>query len=354
MTTKIWRRAGLLALVAVMLVTACDFGSSGGSGNFRFFDRTPDLEVDLDNEIDRALVAGGRMRVAIESNGEDAQLAEATSSDEAIFKVTAVNDGVVVIDGVAPGTATLEVLDSSGVSDFIDIEVQEAAEVEVTLLPWTPLLALPDHVLGQGGMALLPDSPLEVFASYRDASGQRLTGFSAHDWSLSANTEATISPQDSSDFATLRSGLAPEAFSLTRDEVTIDFQTVTEADVATVQLYGHTDDVGPSPADAALELEAGQTHLMHLAAYLEDGTYVVGAGTEPLEIVAGEDAAGVLEIGATPANANGEEEGDDDLARILANGRAFTLQPLNTGEATINVTWLGQTTTFTINVVAPE
>ncbi len=355
-TVRELRRALMMSLVIASLsLLACQLGTGGSEGNFTFSDQTPDLEVDLRNEVDKSIAAGGRLKLQVkDSAGKAVSIAQAASDDEAVLKVVSTGEGVVVVEGVAPGAAELTVTDDFGTSDRIELDVAAIASTKVHVLPWTPLLALPERLF-EGGFAILPDAPVEIFAEHRDASGQALGGFDAQPWSLSEGASASITERDASDFATLKAGPTPEAFSLLRGELALPFETVTEDTPKALQLYSQSQDVGPSGPDATLEIEAGRAHFMHVAAFLEDGRYLVGSGSTPIEITIGDDAVGILELGATPQSAAEEIEDDeqaDDLARILANGRAFVLSAQNTGESTVTISWLGQSETFPVRVVA--
>lgn len=343
----------IVGTLIAMMMAACTLGSSGGNGNFSFLDPTPSLELDINDKVDRPLAAGALLKLEIRDGGELVAIDNAATNDSAVLEVVDTGDGVVVVRGVGAGRTELTVTDLSGREDFITLNVAEPTNTEIVVLPWDRLLPLPDRLFTDG-IALLPDSPLEVFALYTDSDGDALTGFGVHDWSLSDGTEATVSPKDSSDFATLRSGVAPQTYTLSRgDAASIDLETITEDQIERLEIYSHTDDAGPVAPGTALEIEAGRFHIMHVAAYLTDGRYIVGGGSTPLDVTAAEDAVGVLEIQETPATLAANPD-DEDLARILANGRAFTLNTQNTGSTTVTVDWLGKTTTFDITVVAPE
>lgn len=348
----------LLVTLLVAASAACNVGSLGSSGEFRFTDETPELESDFSREVDRPLATGAVMELKIRRVGGEEHVADATSSDTAVLEVVQTGTDWVKVRGLAAGTATLSVTGASGTEDSIELEVRAIGSTQIEVIPWDPLVRL-DNSLWSGGVALLTNSNTRAFALHKDASGGTLSGYGAVDCAAEEGLRAVRA--DDSDFLTLTSGDTKGAFALTCGESSMDVSVVGEEDVASLALYSQTDNLGPATPETPLELEAGRNFIMHVPAYTADGTYVIGAGAEPIHVTSPEGSVVTISVdpvtAAAEAEAAAEEseeedagQGQADLARILANGRAFIIDANGLGDTTVTVTWAGQTVEIPVTV----
>lgn len=341
----------LLFVILSLAVSGCEFGSTGSQGNLQFRDLTSTVPPDLTGHIDQPIAVGARLTLSIkiESDNTDADISSATSDDSGVFVVESSTLGRAVVEATGAGSALLEVATSSGLTDSIALSVSEIANTEVLLLPWSAWLALPDSLWADGAV-MLPDSSVDLFALHTNGDDTILTGFGAAEWELTDGVAATITPEESSDYLTLRSAEAGETFSVTTSlGGEFAFETVEETTVASLSIYNQTDEVGPVAEGETLELVAGRSVLLHVAAFTADGDYVIGAGSETFETSISDEDSAVLRVSLSPTT---QEE--QDVNRVLANGRAFFVEPLIEGTADLTIDWAGQSLTLDVEVAPAE
>ncbi len=339
-----------LFVIVSLSLSGCEFGSTGSQGNLQFRDLTSTVPPDLTGHIDQPIALGARLTLSIkvESDNTDADVVSALSNDSAVFDIDSSSLGRVVVEATGAGSALLQVETGGGLTDSIALSVSEIANTEVLLLPWSAWLALPDSLWADGAV-MLPESSVDLFALHTNADDTILTGFGAADWELTEGVAATLTPEESSDFVTLRSAEAGETFSVTTSlggEFALD--TVEETTVTTLSIYNQTDSVGPVAEGETLELTSGHSVLLHVAAFTAEGAYVIGAGSETFETSIADEDSAVLRVSLSPTT---QEE--EDFNRILANGRAFFVEPLAVGSAQLTIDWAGQTLVLDVDV-APE
>jgi hypothetical protein len=342
----------LIPILALLAVAACHRGTSGVQGNLIFSDSTQTVPPDYQQDIDQALAVGARMEIDVDLEAEglqprrDADIEVASSSNSAVFGVDSYSVGRVVVEGIGEGRAFLDVTTLGGTSDSIGIAVDPIASSEITLLPWPAALPLPQN-LWDDGVVLLPDSPSDLFVMHRDAEGNDLTGHGAGTWEITAEVEATVTPKEGSDFATVRSGTLVETYALTTTAGgSFDLETVEESAVARLGIYNFTDGSGPFFDGETMQVDDGSTSLLHLVAYTEDDLYVIGAGTVPLDASIPSEGADVMRITLEP----GSEEDADELNRMISNGRAFFAAAEEVGGTDLTVDWAEQTVTIHVLV----
>ena len=102
----------------------------------------------------------------------------------------------------------------------------------------------------------------------------------------------TITPDQGSDFATVRAGDDIESFSLsTSAGGQLDIEIVEESAVEGIGLFNQSDGTGPFFAGETMIVEAGSSFFVHIVAYTADDKYVVGAGADPFtaEVPSGDE-----------------------------------------------------------------
>lgn len=338
-------------ILSCLLVAACDFGSSGTQGNLQFRDLTSTVPPDLLGRIDAPMAVGARLLIDVELEGgtQDADIASASSDDGSVFEVESFTVGRVVLQANGPGSAFLDVTTQTGVSDAIGIGVDDIADTQILLLPWNAFFKLPE-ILWPTGAAILQGGSVEVFAEHANAQGTVLTGYGAADWVLSESDAATLTPAESSDFATLRASDVLETLTVSTSaggQLALD--VIEESLVAELSFYNKTAESGPWEEGETMQVAQG-SHLVHIAAYTDDGRYVVGAGSEPIVVTIPSDGQAIAVISIAP---NPDDE-NEELNRVLTNGRAFFVDAKSQGETTMTVEWAGRTTTITIEVLPGE
>ena len=326
--------------LAILALSACELGALGKTGQFTFRDNTPTPSANR-KEL-RPLALGARLRLEI--SGAD-RLIQVKSSDEDILEILDFGDNFVEVRGGTPGIATVEVEDLAGNEDAIDVEVDDIYSGSVKLLPWDPVFSLPEELWREGAV-LLPGAPVRVFVELRNADGQILTGSGAANWQVTQGNPATVSVE-SGDYATLRA--MPDvtgAVDVRYGEwATARLEVVQPEAITQVGLYSQSQDTGAN-AGESLTLDANASHLMHVTAFTADGRYVIGAGTEPVD----PDADAAAPFAVTLDAAAATEEESQELARILANGRAFYLKTHTLGQDALTVHWMGNAYDFEILV----
>ena len=256
--------------------------------------------------------------------------------------------GRVVVAGLSVGRAFLDVATVTGLTDSIGLSVDEIADSEILLLPWTAWLRLPDSLWAEGTV-LLPDSPLEVFVRHQNDDGTVLTGYGATAWEISAAAEASITPGEGSDFATVRSGEALEVFTISTAGEEVELETVEESAVTSLEIYNKTDESGPFADGATMQLQADHSYLLHLAAFTDNSEYVIGSGETPLVAIVPAEHATELEVSLSPTS-----QDDEAVNEVLNYGRAFFVDAKLTGTATLTVEWADLSVTITVEILPPD
>ena len=347
MKTMQWKMMGMV-LFAAFLLQACGAGFGGNSGNFVFYDRTPNTSLDSGTQHPLALGAQMTFRVS----GPEA-LADVISSDPEVVEV--LNFGgneeeglLIALRGVAPGTARITAQATDGSEDSVDVEVRNIHSAEIKLVPWVSIVSLPE-ALWENGAAMLPGASVRVSVLLRGESGELLTGSGAAQWSVSEGAPGSVMADDG-DYATLRAGEETGEIELRFGEWAVTRVEVVEASAITeVGLYSQSEDVRSEPG-APMTLAQDRSHLMHVTAYTASGQYVIGAGPEPVDPEAQEAAPFHVSIDAGSVQEGEQGEDEAALARILSNGRAFFLDTGGAGEGVLRIDWLGETQSFDIQV----
>jgi hypothetical protein len=340
---------GRCTAVAALTLTlvACEVGTGGVSGNLVFRDRTESVPVDLTGRVDRPLAVGATLALQVGegTSGRDADLVAASSSSPNVARIESFSLGRLVVRGVAPGQSLLHVTTRGGVEDSLPLSVAAIARTEILLLPWDPLLQLPSSLWSEGAV-VLPDTRVDVFARHRDAPGTILTGHGAATWSLTDGVDVTLTPREGTDFATLRTGASLDRYTLsTSAGAELALETVAESAVARLALLVHGHDSPPVEGGATLQLEGGVTHLFHVAAFTQDGRYVLGAGAEAITVEVPEAETEVFRVTDAPSGSGAE------LDRALTNGRAFLARLGRPGTAEVTVRWAGLSATISVQVL---
>ncbi|MEL6177728.1 MAG: hypothetical protein AAFS10_02185 [Myxococcota bacterium] len=336
-----WTGTVLCTVALASLAMACEpQGTEGEEGKFNFQDLTPQPDVDLgggSRQVDRPMAVGSTMRVGVTGAST---VASAQSSDLTIFRVAQIQDTRVSLEGLAPGTAHLEVTGDDGTTNRIVIEVSAIANTELHLLPWRPdnLDQRPQDLYPT--MAMLPNAIVDLSVIYVDDNGSPLSGSGLHTWAMDAEgMAASLDTKEGGDIATLRSGEITGTLQLTFGDQTLPIDVIDESAITALELFI------PIPGDG-LTLENGVLEIV------EDRFVLLG--------IAGLDASGRYVIGAGSSSASATEEGDAGLLDIVggnfepgpfANSRTFMVKAPSTGETTLTVSWFGLHKSITVRAV---
>lgn len=171
-TTKTLATA--LAAAGLLVTTVGCETETGEEGNLRFSDESPVHDGSI-----RPIAAGRTVSYEVSrSIFQSVTLAEASSSDDGVFAIDGFSGDNVTVEGVAPGTATLQVLTDTDVSDRIQLEVREAAGAR-----WQVYRGLANDRteyarINEGGqLRVRPDDEVELeFLVFRDSDGNALSG----------------------------------------------------------------------------------------------------------------------------------------------------------------------------------
>lgn len=303
------------------------------------YEATPDDDGGGLFQHEVPLALGSRVELEVMSGGSFS----VTSSNPQVVAVLAREDFEVTLKALSVGTSTLTLASEGGQALSFDLEVADVARTEIKLLPWNELAPLPQTLLAEGA-AILPESPVRIFARHYDAQDRPLQGHSARAWSLEASPEARLTPQEDSDFATLRSGQTLEELQVTHGDEVLALEVIDGEQPMALSLFSTLDPFIWQDSDEAraaqivaegqtLHLHSQDTTAAHLIARLGDGRYVIGAGATPLTIAT--DAPEIAAVLLAP----GAEGEDADIDRAMANARLFLLAALAEGTTTIEVTW---------------
>lgn len=158
----------------LMLATAC--GESGADGNLAF--------RDLTGAADQRILPVAEARSAryeVRSNalfGGTRSVESVFSSDEDVIKVVSFNEAIITIEGLKPGTASLEVTATNGNRDRLVLEVREEDDTYYLIKEQTDAGAVVVGAVSSSGKYNL--QPADVVALHEpifvDANGTRLSG----------------------------------------------------------------------------------------------------------------------------------------------------------------------------------
>lgn len=343
-----------LALAATSLV-GCFETTDGELGNLSFSDETSGLEDRTDRTLARTLAVGATLPVHARcDDGSSASLVAVTTQDDAVVDVRlGMDDGLgdlVLVDAIAPGTATIEVQSQCG-DDRFTITTGDAASAELRWTPFSSLFAPPASMWADG-VALLPDAPIDVRARRFDADGDEMTGYGGLQWSVTSEDEALaeITSRTASrmgDAITLRSGDAAGTGTLDAGlGEGLPFAVVTMDDVAQLGLADIEAEIVVD-GGGTLEIPADrELYVLHLAAWTADGAWIAGAGDAITMTVTEGDEALLTPYDWTDLVTDDEDQAD--LARMLENGRTLVWTTGAAGEVTVEIAWGEQTATFEV------
>ncbi len=333
-----------IVVTALVTMAACqiEFDGSSPPGGVSFSDQTPALDAEGSQ---RPLALGATMNLHVGSSapGEAIQV---RSSDPSVLKVTQTGGSITQVKGVGVGRATLLAIDGEGQEGSLEIEVAPIADTIIHVLPWNAFAALPEELF-IAGVAILPESPVAIFPQHLDERGRTLTGFGGSPWRVDGDPEATIAPDPNSDFATLRSALAGRTLTISNALGEVEIEVVEEAAVQNIAFREFfIEEINGVDAGQTLTLSQGQLTLFHLVANLADGRYVVGGGSAPMTVALSEGPTDPIKVFSSAE----VEDDNADLQRIMNNARAFGLEAVEPGDATVTVSWLGHIEAFTVVV----
>ncbi len=258
----------------------------------------------------------------------------ASSSATEVVDVTIDDEGRAILHAGHAGTATVNV-DIRGESHDVAMEVRPVAERLIQALPGGGF-GLP-HTVRSEGVALLPGAALQLRVLLRDAAGERLTGDTPITWS-SSGAEVTLAEQDQ--YVLVTAGAELGVFDLVAEGAEpVELEIVSQDRVARVSVHN-----GNGELDQPILLENQQSPTCHLAAWIDDGRYLQGAGDTPLEITSSNPAVTVViatnDFVPPPAG-----------KQFTADVRGFRVEAAEPEASTLELTWSGMTAS--IDVVVP-
>ena len=158
--------ASLLLLCALPLTACDDPDDVGGAGRLQFRERYCGRALCY---VTSPLAVGGDAQLVFEPMvaAGDLQGASLVSSDPSVLLVLGTRDaelgGAAIIQGVAPGTVELSVVDAAGaVVDSIDMTVEAPDALEVTVRAVDETLVVPDGTSGEPVFTVRADSAVDV------------------------------------------------------------------------------------------------------------------------------------------------------------------------------------------------
>lgn len=342
----------LLALAALALLPACDL--TGEEGNLSFRDTSIG-----EFEIDRAVGVGSTIVIEVSCASCDGRsLSMATSDDPSVLEVVSFSGASITCRGVAAGSTMIHAR-MAGLDDRIAVDVAPIADATIRLEPWPDFAPLPPSLWADGA-AILAGESMEARGFANGSDGERLTGFGGIDWQLDGGGELEFAADRRSDSILITAPAEPGSTLELIPSVgeTQRAQVIEEWEVSSLRLAQLTDG-DPRLLDdgGSLNVVSGEALVLQLVAYTTDGLYVIGAGEDiaTIEIDAALDGI-VAETGDSLA-----DESEADQAAAIAEvrrefERGFLLSSTDglTGGGELTFSWLGQSLSVELTVVAPE
>ena len=346
--TTTGRMERILTLVALLGLL---MGSAACGVDLGFDDEEPGFEFSEQLEgisnYDPGLMAeGAQMELHIRAVNFAGTPAHVHSTNPEVLEIERMTSRTsAMLKAKTAGTAAIVVEDLDGNIGRLEVTVAPIADTIIHVLPWSVHFPLDDNLLA-GGVAMLPEAPVEIFVEHFDSEGRLLAGFGASPLTLEESMDSRLTPREGTDFATLRSGATIESLFLSSGTETQKIDIVDHAEVSRLALYeALKEDHQTVESNQPLRPEAGSDSFMHLAAFVSDGRYAIGDGPTISTVSVAPGGEDVLEVGFAPQN-----QEDDEAQRILSNARLFTLQTKEPGTAQMTIQWGDQTETFTVEV----
>jgi hypothetical protein len=254
----------------------------------------------------------------------------ATSSDAAVMEIVIDEEGRAILHAGTAGTARVTV-DLNGEMHDVDIEVRAVASRRIQPQPGGGF-GLPYGGTAPG-VTLLPGAALQARVLQMDAAGERLTGTHNVEWSTTG--DGTLASQDN--YVLLTVGTALGEFDLQAEGVDpMKLEVVSEDRVETLTVHS-----GDGVLNQPIVVEDGRSPTCHLAAWIDDGRYVQGAGEAALVIESSNPAVAVV-------IANNDVEPPPAGKQFTAHSRAFRVEAEAGQTATLTLRWSGQTRTVEV------
>ena len=271
----------LLCLLGLNMGCDLDIGTPDGNGTLGIYDETHSPGwFDSDSRI--AVGATLHMRVSepgitlkhVHSDNPKVVLIQQAQTIDALSEEDSPSTRLTLI-ALEEGTARVHVELEDGRTDFKTIIVTAAKSHSISLYPWWETMAL-DPALWAKGFKLLPNTNLTLFGSANALDGSRLSGFKSVSWRVNSTGDARVKTEPDSDYVVFKSGeLIARTTVQFGDSDPLDLSTIAPSDVSRLEIINRYDSDDP--------LYVGDTLLMHVALFTEDGAYVSGIGDETVE-----------------------------------------------------------------------